>query len=52
MWLKWGNNELRIMATDSKMEFIGTYKAETTGDCIVGVNGKSFYELIKKITSR
>lgn len=49
VWLKWGNNRLSIMATDSKMEFIGSYEAQTSGNCLVGINGRSFYELVKKL---
>ncbi len=49
IWLRAYKNQLTIMATDSKIEFSGTYSVTCKEDGIVGVNGKNFYELIKKL---
>lgn len=49
VWLKWNNQKLHILATDSKIEFVGEYSIKSEGEGIIGVNGKSFYELIKKL---
>ncbi len=49
IWLKAGKNNLEIMATDSKIEFIGTYPVKCKETGLVGVNGKNFYELVKKL---
>lgn len=49
IWLKWNNEEMNILATDSKIEFISTYKIKSDGEGLIGINGKSFYELIKKL---
>jgi len=49
IWLRAIGKELKIMATDSKIEFIGTYPVKCEKEGLVGVNGKNFYELIKKL---
>ena len=37
------------MSTDSNLEFCGSYKAEITEEGLAGVQGRSFYELMKKL---
>ncbi len=49
VWLKWNEERLQILATDSKIEFIAEYEVKAQEEGIVGINGRSFYELIKKL---
>ncbi|NJB68012.1 DNA polymerase-3 subunit beta [Desulfobaculum xiamenense] len=49
IWLKVENGTLSIMSTDSNLEFCGTYPAEIIEDGLVGVQGRSFYDLIRKL---
>ena len=49
IWLKADNEGLKVMATDSNLEFCGNYQAEVMSEGIVGVQGRSLYELIKKL---
>ncbi|WP_028573744.1 DNA polymerase III subunit beta [Desulfonatronovibrio hydrogenovorans] len=49
VWLKAEEETLSIMSTDSNMEFTGVYKASVLENGIVGVGGKKFNELIKKL---
>lgn len=49
IWLKVEGDSLQIMATDSNLEFCGTYTAEIVEEGLVGVQGRSFYELVRKL---
>ncbi len=49
VWLKTENDNLKLMSTDSKLEFSGNYPAQTFEQGIIGVQGKNFYELFKKL---
>ena len=49
IWLEGSDNNLKIMSTDSKLEFSGNYSAQVLEDGIVGVQGKSFYDLFKRL---
>jgi DNA polymerase-3 subunit beta len=49
IWLRAENDALRIMSTDSNLEFVGEYKAQVTEDGLAGVQGRSFYDLVKKL---
>lgn len=49
IWLKVEDQSLRIMSTDSNLEFAGQYPAEIVEDGLVGVQGRSFYDLIRKL---
>lgn len=49
IWLKSEDNKLKIMSTDSKIEFSGSYSAKVNRDGLVGVQGKNFFELIRKL---
>ncbi|GAB6176991.1 DNA polymerase III subunit beta [Desulfobaculum senezii] len=49
IWLKVDGGALRIMSTDSNLEFCGTYTAEIIEEGLVGVQGRSFYDLIRKL---
>lgn len=43
------NNTVCLMATDASIEFTGTYQAEVTEPGIVGVNGRNFVELVRRL---
>lgn len=49
IWLKVENGALKIMSTDSNLEFCGQYNAEIVEEGLVGVQGRSFYDLIRKL---
>lgn len=51
IWLKAEKGSLTIMATDSNIEFSGSYTAEVTGPGLVGVNGRNFVDLLRKLSS-
>jgi len=49
IWLKAENGALKIMATDSNLEFCGNYKAEIVEEGLAGVQGRAFYDLMRKL---
>ncbi len=49
IWLRVEEGSLRIMSTDSNLEFCGQYTAEIVEEGLVGVQGRSFYDLIRKL---
>ena len=49
IWLQTNQNNLKIMSTDSKLEFLGNYPAETQQEGLIGVQGKNFHELFRKL---
>ncbi len=49
LWLENRDNRLKIMSTDSKIEFFGEYEAETLEPGLLGVQGRSFYDLFRKL---
>ena len=51
IWLKAENNSLRIMATDSNIEFQGQYTAEIVSQGLAGVQGRAFVDLLRKLPS-
>ncbi len=48
IWLRASENKLEIMATDSSIEFRGTYTAEVLQEGLAGVQGRHFVELLRK----
>ncbi len=48
IWLRAAGDKLEIMATDSSIEFRGTYTAEVITEGLAGVHGKHFVELLRK----
>ena len=48
IWLN-ANESLQIMATDSNIEFFGDYPASVEDGGLAGVQGRSFYDLVKKL---
>jgi len=49
IWLKAEEGALKIMSTDSNLEFSGTYDGDIVDDGLAGVQGRSFYDLIKRL---
>ncbi len=49
IWLEGSQDSLKIMSTDSKLEFSGTYSAKSQETGLIGVQGRSFYELCRKL---
>jgi DNA polymerase-3 subunit beta len=49
IWLKAENNRLEILSTDSNIEFRGSYTAEVSEPGLVGVQGRSFVELLRRL---
>lgn len=49
IWLKAEDGSLRVMSTDSNLEFSGSYPAEIAEAGLAGVQGRSFYDLIRKL---
>ena len=51
IWLRTGKDSLQVMATDSNIEFSGTYTAEIKEEGLVGVQGRAFVDLLRKLPS-
>ena len=49
LWIKAEGEVLTIMATDANIEFTGTYPAEVKEPGLVGVNGRNFVDLIRRL---
>ena len=49
IWLEASGATLRILSTDSSLEFTGQYPAKVTVEGLCGVQGKSFFELVRKL---
>jgi DNA polymerase-3 subunit beta len=49
IWLKVEGGSLKVMSTDSNLEFSGSYPSEIVEDGLAGVQGRSFYDLIRKL---
>ncbi|MDL2268335.1 DNA polymerase III subunit beta, partial [Desulfovibrio sp. OttesenSCG-928-G15] len=45
------NNKLELLSTDSNIEFRGSYTAEVMEPGLVGVQGRSFVELLRRLPS-
>jgi DNA polymerase-3 subunit beta len=49
IWLKAENGHLELLATDSNLEFRGSYPAEILEPGLTGVQGRSFVELLRRL---
>jgi len=49
IWLEAESDRLKVMSTDSKLEFSGSYPATVQTDGLIGVQGRSFFELFRKL---
>ncbi len=51
IWLRTNSGRLEILATDSSFEFTGSYPANVVKPGTVGVQGKNFSELLRRLPS-
>ncbi|MBU1249139.1 MAG: DNA polymerase III subunit beta, partial [Proteobacteria bacterium] len=51
IWLKCEEGRLNIMSTDSNLEFCGSYGCQIEEPGLAGVQGRAFYELVRKLPS-
>lgn len=51
IWLEAQGSVLRILSTDSSLEFTGQYPAKIKEEGLCGVQGKNFFELVRKLPS-
>ena len=51
IWLKAENSKLELLSTDSNIEFRGSYTAEVIEGGLVGVQGRAFVELLRRLPS-
>ena len=51
IWLRAEKNSLHVLATDSNIEFSGSYTAEVLKEGLVGVQGRAFVDLLRKLPS-
>lgn len=49
VWLKADEDTLSIITTDANIEFTGAYEADVQEKGLVGVNGKNFVDLIRRL---
>lgn len=49
IWLRAVEGKLSVLSTDSNLEFNGSYTAQIVEEGLVGVQGRSFYDLIRKL---
>ena len=49
IWLEAVDGSLKIMSTDSSLEFSGEYPARVEATGRAGVQGRAFYELVRKL---
>lgn len=49
LWMKAEGDTLTIMATDANIEFIGTYAASVQESGLIGVNGRNFVDLVRRL---
>lgn len=49
LWIKADGESLVLMATDANLEFTGSYPAEVTTPGLVGVNGRNFVDLVRRL---
>lgn len=49
IWIKAEAEGLRIMATDSNLEFRGSYHTTVKTPGLVGVQGRNFYDLVRRL---
>ncbi|XPV76180.1 MAG: DNA polymerase III subunit beta [Desulfovibrio sp.] len=51
IWLKSADGALSIMSTDSNLEFCGSYPCSIVDEGLAGIQGRAFYDLVKKLPS-
>lgn len=51
IWLRAENHRLELLSTDSNIEFRGSYTADVKEHGLVGVQGRAFVELLRRLPS-
>ncbi|MDR3176316.1 MAG: DNA polymerase III subunit beta [Desulfovibrio sp.] len=51
IWLKAENERIEIMSTDTNLEFRGSYPAQVVQEGLIGVPGRQFVELLRRLPS-
>ena len=51
IWLRAEGNKLELLSTDSNIEFRGSYTATVKQEGLLGVQGRAFVELIRRLPS-
>ena len=49
IWIKGEEQEIKIMSTDSNLEFCGQYPADVQEQGLAGIQGRSFHDLVRKL---
>jgi DNA polymerase III subunit beta len=49
IWLRADGTNLKILSTDSNLEFCGNYPARVETPGLVGIQGRRFYDLLRKL---
>jgi DNA polymerase-3 subunit beta len=49
IWLRAEGQSLQIMSTDSNIEFCGSYPADIVEEGLAGIQGRSFFDLVRKL---
>ena len=49
LWLEARENTLTIMGTDANIEFTGVYSADVKEEGLIGVNGRNFVDLVRRL---
>ncbi|MDL2313958.1 DNA polymerase III subunit beta [Desulfovibrio sp. OttesenSCG-928-C14] len=49
IWIKTGEGKVEILATDSSIEFKGAYTSEIVNEGLVGVQGRTFVDLMRQL---
>lgn len=49
LWLKADAGTLTLMSTDASIEFTGSYQVDVKEEGLVGVNGRAFVDLLRKL---
>ena len=49
LWIKAQSGQVELLSTDSNLEFRGIYSAETTEEGLIGVQGRTFVDLVRRL---
>ncbi len=52
IWLRCADGNLNIMSTDSNLEFCGSYPAQIEKEGLAGIQGRAFYDLVRRLNSK
>ena len=51
LWIQAKDGQITLLSTDSNIEFLGVYSAETTEEGLIGVQGRTFVDLVRRLPS-